>query len=157
MLDTNVLLYANQRVSTDATAVLKRCAAGDLVGFVPATVWEELCHRLMIIEAVASGKITGPNPARKLSERPDIVLELREYREVLSGLASMGLRFEPVLRGDVLTAAMALQQRFGLLTNDSIIAACAMRLGVDAIVSSDGCFSRLPEVKLVLINDQETP
>jgi predicted nucleic acid-binding protein len=153
VLDTNVLLYAHQRISVDAMTILQRCALGDLIGYIPTTVWEEFCHRLMVIEALASGRITGPNPARKLSERPEVVQELHEYRSVLSALASMGLRFEAVIRKDLLPSALDLQQRFGLLTNDSIIAACALRLGVDVLVSSDGCFATVPGLNLLLVSD----
>lgn len=155
VLDTNVLLYANQRISADAMSILQRCALGDVIGYIPTTVWAEFCHRLMVMEALASGRITGPNPARKLSERPDVVRELQEYRGALSGLGSMGLRLEAVARQDLLPSALDLQQRFGLLTSDSIIAACALRLGVDALVSADGRFAAVPGLHLLLVGDLE--
>lgn len=48
----------------------------------------------MAIEALASGRITGPKPVRKLSEQPQFARELQECRGLLSDLASMELRFE---------------------------------------------------------------
>jgi hypothetical protein len=56
VLDTNTLLYANQGASALAVDILRRCAALEIIGYVPATVWEELCQRLMVIEAVATGR-----------------------------------------------------------------------------------------------------
>jgi len=153
VLDTNALLYANQGASARAVDILRRCAALEITGHVPATVWEELCHRLMVIEAVATGRISGPNPARKLAEKPEIVRELREYRNVLARLAAMRLRYEPILQRDILPAAIDIQRRYGLLTNDSIIAACALRAGVEFIVSSDSCFDAVPGVRLVHLDD----
>jgi predicted nucleic acid-binding protein len=148
-----VLLYAHQRISERAVSILRRCAEADIIGILPSTVWEELCHRLMIAEAVATGRIAGPNPARRLAEQPEVVRDLSAYRVSLSALAAMGLRFEPVTREDVLVEAMALQRRYGLLTNDSIIAACARRLGVDRLITSDRSLTALKELSVVVVDD----
>jgi predicted nucleic acid-binding protein len=153
VLDTNVMLYAHQQASTAATEVLRRCAAGDLIGILPSAVWEELCHRLMVAEAVATGRILAQNPARKRAEHRETVQELGAYRWSLQELAAMGLRFEPVHRDDVLRAALDLQKRYGLLTNDSIIAACAMRLGVQYLVTSDTGFLAVTELGVALLED----
>ena len=64
----------------------------------------------------------------------------------------MGLHFEAVLREDVLSAAIGLQKRYGLLTNDSIIAACAIRLGADYLVTSDQAFAQIREVKVAMVS-----
>ena len=121
-------------------------------GFNTSIVWEELCHKLMVAEAVATGHIAGPNPSRKLAEHPEVVRRLKAYRENLAALGGMGLHFEAVLREDVLSAAIVLQKRYGLLTNDSIIAACAIRLGVDYLVTSDQAFAQIREVKIAMVS-----
>jgi len=64
----------------------------------------------------------------------------------------MGLHFEAVLREDVLSAAIGLQKRYGLLTNGSIIAACAVRLGVDYLVTTDQAFAQIREVKIAMVS-----
>ena len=157
LLDTNVLLYAHQRASDSASRLLRRCAASDIIGILPSTVWEELCHRLMLAEALATGRVTGPNPARKLAERPEVVRDLAAYRGSLAELAATGLRFEPVTREDVLRGAVDLQRRYGLLTNDSLIAACAQRLGVDCLITSDRSFAGIAELNIVLLDDFQAP
>ena len=136
---------------------MSRCAAADIIGILPSVVWEEICHRLMVAEAVAAGRITGPNPARKLSEHPEIVRSLTAYRESLAELYIMGLRFEPVRREDVLNGAIEIQKRHGLLTNDSIIAACAMRLGADYLVTSDRGLAIQTEVQVAFLDDVNVP
>ena len=153
VLDTNVMLYAHQQASAAATEVLRRCAVGDLIGILPSAVWEELCHRLMVAEAVATGRIGGQNPARKLAEHPETVRDLGAYRRSLQELAAMGLRFEPVQRDDVLRVAFDLQKRYGLLTNDSIIAACAIRIGAEYLVTSDAGFLPVTELGVALLED----
>jgi len=107
----------------------------------------------MVAEAVAAGRITGPNPARRLAEHPEIVRGLTLYRGRIAELSAMGLRFEPVRREDVLTGAIDMQKRHGLLTNDSIIAACAMRLGADYLVTSDSGFASLTAVRVAFLDD----
>lgn len=156
VLDTNVLLQAHQRASASAVHLLHRCAAADIIGILPSTVWEELGHRLMVMEAMATGRIAGPNPARRLAEHPEIVRQLGAYRESLVELAAMGLRFEPVTREDVLVGAVRLQKRCGLLTNDSIIASCAQRLAVDYLVSADRGFATVPGLPVAIL-DPPTP
>jgi predicted nucleic acid-binding protein len=153
VLDTNVLLYAHQGASAAATLVLRRCAAADVIGILPSAVWEELCHRLMVAEALATGRVTGPNPARRLAEHPEIVRDLTAYRESIAELSAIGLRFEPVRREDVLLQAVELQKRHGLLTNDSIIAACAIRLGADYLITSDGGFAALTAIRIAFLDD----
>lgn len=153
VIDTNVLLYAHQRISAPASRLLRRCAVSDIIGILPSIVWEELCHRLMVAEAVASGRIAGPNPARKLAERPEVVRDLEGYRTSLAELAAVGLQFEPVTREDVLIGAADLQRRYGLLTNDSIIAACAIRLGADCLVTSDRGFADITELQVMIMEE----
>jgi predicted nucleic acid-binding protein len=114
-----------------------------------------LCHRLMVAEAVATGRVTGRNPARRIAERPEVVRRLAAYRGSLADLAAMGLRFEPVTREDVLTAAVDLQKRYGLLTNDSMIAACAERLRVEFLVTLDRSYVAIEELNIVMLDDIE--
>jgi predicted nucleic acid-binding protein len=142
---------AENALYDESLGILKRCAAAELTGIVPSIVWEELCHKLMVAEAVAAGYIAGPNPSRKLAEHPELVRRLTAYRENLAALGGMGLLFEPVLREDALSAVVGLQKRYGLLANDSIIAACAIRLGVDYLVTSDQAYARVGEVKVVTV------
>src|SRR5208337_1149712 len=106
-------------------------------------------------EAVATGRISGPNPARKLAEHPEVVRELSAYRMSLAELSVMGLRFEPVSREDVLVGAVDLQKRHGLLTNDSIIAAFTLRLGIDCLVTSDRSFTAVPGLTVLVLDDLE--
>ena len=155
VLDTNILLYAHQQTSAGASRLVRRCAAADIMGILPSVVWEELSHRLMVAEAVATGRISGPNPARKLAEHPEVVRELSAYRMSLAELSVMGLRFEPVSREDVLVGAVDLQKRHGLLTNDSIIAAFTLRLGIDCLVTSDRSFTAVPGLTVLVLDDLE--
>ncbi len=86
VLDTNVLLYAEQGASLQAQRLLRRIEKHDLLGVLPQTVWQELTHKLMLAEALMLGHISGGNPARHLSSKPEIVKRLSLYREKMKAL-----------------------------------------------------------------------
>jgi predicted nucleic acid-binding protein len=145
VIDTNILLYAEQGLSAQAQRLLQRCSRGELIGILPQTVWQELTHRLMLAEAMMLGKIAGPNPARQLAQKPDVVRSLSIYKEKIEALQDLSLGFEVCTRDDLLDNALALQEKYGLLTNDSVVLATALRLKAEVLVSSDTAFQRITE------------
>ena len=64
VLDTNVLIYAEQGASLQAQRLLRRIEEPEITGVLPQPVWQETIHRLMVTEAIMLGHIRGPNPAR---------------------------------------------------------------------------------------------
>ena len=52
VLDTNVLLYAEQGTSPQAQRLLHRIGNGEVLGVLPQPVWQELSHKLMLAEAL---------------------------------------------------------------------------------------------------------
>jgi predicted nucleic acid-binding protein len=140
VLDTNVLLYAEQGASLQVQRLLRRIEKRDRLGVLPQTVWHELTHKLMLAEALMLGHISGGNPARQLSSKPDVVKRLSLYREKVKALLTLGLGFEACTKTDVTDKALELQERYGLLTNDSVILAVAVRLKADVLVSADAHF-----------------
>ena len=61
-IDANILIYAEAGYSEQAQALLARCTQATIVGILPFAALLEVCHRLMLIEARATGKLTGSNP-----------------------------------------------------------------------------------------------
>lgn len=103
------------------------------------------------------GQITGGNPARQLSSKPDVVKRLSLYRDKIKALATLGLAFEPCTKADLLDKALDLQDRYGLLTNDSVILAIAMRLNADALVSADVRFQASKDIRVYAPSDIRLP
>jgi predicted nucleic acid-binding protein len=151
--DTNVLLYAEQGTSHQSQRLLRRCATGDLLITLPQTVWHELTHKLMLAEAMMNGSISGPNPARNLAKRPDVVKRLGLYREKISALVKLGLGFETCTSADFFETAFANQERYGLLINDSLILATALRLKADVLVTADMAFRDVVELQVAMPSD----
>ena len=135
-IDTNILVYANQRRSLECIKFLERCAAGELQGVVPMPMVAELVHALMLIEARESSWIERGKPARALAERPDLVRRLTRYESRMREFFAIGLRVEPLGAADVLEA-MRIQREAGLLTNDALLLATARRLNCESVASAD--------------------
>lgn len=153
VLDTNILVYAEQGTSPQAQRLLHRIEERDVSGVLPQPVWQEVIHRLMVTEAILLGHVRGANPARQLSGKPEVVRNLTMYRDKVRALVTLGLGFEPCHESDLMVKALEVQERYGLLTNDSLIAAMALRMEADALVSADGRFRPLKEIKVYAPSD----
>ena len=157
MIDTNILLYAEQGASLQAQRLLRRVERQDVLGVLPQPVWQELTHKLMLAEAFMLGQITGGNPAKQLASKPNVVKRLTLYRDKIKALATLGLAFEACTKADLMDNAFDLQDHYGLLTNDSVILAIAMRLDADALVSADVRFQVTKDIRVYAPSDIRLP
>ncbi len=156
VLDANVLIYAEEGHSKQATALLARCAEGAVSGILPFAALLEVCHKLMLIEARAGNRISGSNPARKLSAQPEVVKGLHAYRAKVDALLEMGIRVEEHRVADY-TRCLELQSAYGLLTIDSVILATALRIRADHLVTTDSGFEGIDELSVVIVDDVDVP
>ena len=156
MLDANVLIYAEEGHLKQASALLARCAEGSVSGVIPFAALLKVCHKLMLIEARARNKISGSNPARKLSDRPEVVKTLHEYRAKVDALFDMGMRVEEHRLADY-AHAVELQSAYGLLTIDSVILATALRVRADHLVTTDTGFREVDELNVIMVDDVDIP
>jgi predicted nucleic acid-binding protein len=157
VLDTNILIYAEQKASLQSERLIRRIEEQDVIGMLPQPVWQETMHRLMIVEAIMLGHIRGPNPARQLAEKSDAVRKLTIYRDKIRALMTLGLGFEPCLESDLLEKALELQERYGLPTNDSLIAAIALRIEADVLDSADTRFQAIKQLRICAPSDLKLP
>lgn len=148
VIDTNILIYAEEGVSNQAQRLLRRCARGELTGVLPQTVWQELTHKLMLAEAMMKGITSGGNPAARLSAKPEAIKGLSLYRAKVEALVELGLGFEACTLKDLTKTAFGLQEKYGLLTNDSVVLAVAIRLKADALVTADKAFHDVNEITI---------
>ncbi len=157
VLDTNILIYAEEAASLQTQRLLRRIEERDLTAVLPQPVWQETMHLLMVKEAIMLGHIRGPNPARQLAGKPDTVKRLSLYRDKVRALVTLGMGFEPCHEADLMSQALEIQERYGLLTNDSLIAAIAIRIQADALVSADSRFRAVKALKLYTPSDLKLP
>ena len=152
VIDINILVYANQKKSAECIQLLKRCASREVLGIVPMPMAAELIHTLMLIEARENGWIERSNPARALTERPELVRRLSRYEIQVREFLGIGLRIEPATQVDILEA-MNIQRAFGLLTNDALLLAIARRLNCSALASADKAFAMTKGIVVYVPDD----
>ena len=152
VIDTNILIFAEQGVSAQAQRLLWRCSSGELIGVLPQTVWQELAHKLMLAEAMMLGRISGPNSSMHLTKRPEVIQRLSIYREKITALLDLGLGFEACKKDDVL-AGLEIQNKYGLLIKDAILLNIALRIEADVIVSRNERFRTLDHLEIASPSD----
>ena len=151
-VDASIFIYHFSGVSEECKALLARCERGEVKGVTSTLVMAEASHRLMMIEAVASGEVSPGNVAKKLRRKPEVVRKLHLYQEQVEKIPLMGMEIEALdLR--ILLHAAPLRSRHGFLTNDSLIAATLGDRGIEAIASGDRDFDRLAGVELFCPSD----
>ena len=77
--------------------------------------------------------------------KPDAIRGLTLYHAKVQSLLELGFGFEPCQLGDLTDRVFGLQQQYGLLTNDAMVLAVAIRLKADALVSGDKAFCDVKE------------
>lgn len=145
-LDSTIFIYHAVGASVQCRALLERCESGDVAGVTSLVVLAEVAHRLMTIEAVAAGLVSGKDIVKKLRARPDLVARLHLYQEQVERIPLMGVDVRPLNAGTFLRSA-DVRREYGLLVNDSLIVASANEAGVGHLASADGDFGRVKELK----------
>ena len=118
----------------------------EVLGVVLEASVAEVAHRLMVEEAWRLGLIATPG-ARQLARKPAVVRALRWYWACMEEFLAVGLQ---VIGGDVtlLRESRVERERWGLLTIDSMVAACARLHEVSEIATADRAFLRLPHLRV---------
>lgn len=144
LIDTNVLLYARAHRSPQCRQFLVRCEQSAVNGVVTLPILAEFSHRCMIQEAQGN-RLVGSNPARTLSERPELVRQLSAYADSVRDLLDSALVVAEWHAQDMLIA-LELQKQHGLLTNDSLNLAIARRHGIKDIATADKSYDNVQGV-----------
>lgn len=146
-IDANIFIYHFTGASRECLEFFKRCETKDLTGITGLMVLAEVCHQLMIAEAISRSLISPARPVRQLQKRPEIVKQLHVYTGQMSSLLSWGL--EIIHPGEQLMAESQLfRSRYGLLTNDSFIPACMRKANTGLLASNDQVFQQIPGLQV---------
>ncbi len=146
-VDASIFIYHFTGNSDECSDVLARCEAGEFNGVTSAIVVAEVVHRLMLAEASLKKLAKAPQIARKLKERPEIVCRLADYFVAVQAIFEMGIKVYP-LTPELILSSQAIRSRYGLMVNDSLIAATMREAGVEALATNDVGFSRVEWIKV---------
>jgi len=147
-VDANVFVYsyADDPTFGDAcTDFLERIELKDLHGFLSASLFSEVAHRLMTLEACKSLGWSYAGIARQLRRHPGQIQKLQEFRKALDDIIAIGIRILPVGAQDILLAG-DLSLTHGLLSGDALVIAMMQGHGLTHLASNDADFDRLPGI-----------
>lgn len=153
-LDATIFIYHFTGASMECRGFLERCEIHEIKGVTSVTALAEVSHRLMTMEAVSRTLISPGNVARKLREHPEIVSQLSTYRAQVEAIPIMGIEILdaelPLFR-----QALTFQQKYGLLTNDSLLVGTALENGIGTFATADRDFERVTELAVHRPQDLE--
>ena len=147
-LDANVLIYscADDPTFGDAcTDLLERIKLKDLQGFFSASLFSEVAHRLMTLEACKTLGWTYAGIGRKLRRHPAEIQKLQEFRKALDDIVAIGLHILPVSAQDILLAG-DLSIQHGLLSGDALLIAMMQKNGLTQLASNDADFDHVASI-----------
>ena len=153
-IDSNIFIYHFIDASSECTDFLKRCEKGELFGVTSTNVLIEVLHRLMMFEASRKKLAAPPNIMKKLRKNPDKIGRLNDYFFSTHKIINMGVTVHPVTM-ETMIKSHTMRVAYGLLVNDSILAAGMQEQGIDALATSDDDFSRVEGLAVFSPGDVE--
>jgi predicted nucleic acid-binding protein len=146
-VDANILIYHFSGISSECRAFLQRCESRQVEAFTGVHILLEITHRLMVLEALQKGLITGSQPARKLKEQPEIIKGLREYNQSVQQIPRMRIRVRTITSA-IVKASEAIRVQEGLMTNDSVTVALMRKMELLNIATADADFDNVSHIRL---------
>ena len=104
-------------------------------------------HRLMMLEALQKGLITGGQPARRLKEHPEIGKGLQAYNQSVQQIPRLNIRVRAITSA-VVRASEAIRVQAGLMSNDSVTVALMRQLGLTVIATADADFNNVSGLRV---------
>jgi len=143
-LDANIFIYAFLGHSSQCRDLLSRCATEQVFGITILDVINEVTHRMMLAEALATGIIMRES-VRDLRGKWREITKLTEYWAQTAGIFGLNIL---ILGSDEarLHRAQTMRSRHGLLTKDSLIVAAMDEYGIDSLASRDDDFDHVSAV-----------
>lgn len=150
-VDANIFVYGLLGESRQCADLIERCRREEVAGVTTTEVVGEVCHRLMIKEAMDLGLISRP-AASALKSKRDAIRRLRKYWEMTARIFKWNLA---VLGSNETRhhAAQQIRAAHGLLTNDSLIAAACFEHDILSLASRDADFDLIPELTVYSPSD----
>ena len=146
-IDANIFIYHFTGASLECKEFLKDCAQKKYHAFTSIAVLAEVCHRLMAIEALKRGWTQPKQPSLSLQKHPAVVKKLSEYYVQMTNILGWNIQIIHPPE-NLITKSQIYRQRFGFLTNDSLIPVYMEEAGTANLASADKIFNSIDHLKL---------
>lgn len=141
LLDANIFIYAFTGRSLQCRETLQRAQDGDVEAVTTIEAVNEVCHKLMLLEALDRGVINRVSAAALRSKAAEIT-RLTNYWKRVERIFDLNIWVLPLAEARA-RRAHQLRSALGLLTNDSLIAAAAQEQAIVNLATSDRDFDRI--------------
>lgn len=150
-IDANIFIYGLLGESRQCADLIERCRNEEVAGVTTIEVVGEVCHRLMVKEAMDLGLISRP-AASVLKSKHDAIRRLAKYWKLTARIFQWNL---VVLDSNEARhrAAQRIRSEHGLLTNDSLIAAACAERDIRALATRDADFDLISELTVYRPSD----
>lgn len=151
LIDTNIIIYAalaHDVFGDPSRRLLKRIETGEIYGFIPTIVINEVLHRFMIAELIENG--IGRNAGdiiHKVKKDPGILHSLSKTWIDIAYLYHINCSIISE-KEHTLTRSLNIAKEYNLLAKDAYIAAFAYTYNISHIASNDTDFMRIPWLTL---------
>jgi len=115
----------------------------EFAAFASTHILSEVCHQLMILEAVQHLGWPLAGVTLRLQRAPSAIQQLTRFRQAIDEIPQLGIEVLAVER-HIPPLAASLSQLHGLLTNDAITVAVMQDQSMVHLASHDADFDRVP-------------
>ncbi len=147
MLDANVVIYAlfpQVSLHTSCKKLLEQGAQDEIKLHLVVNTVADIIHRAMILEVMAQGLFQKSGDAvTYLKQHPPAVQQLTRYKTILRDLVQAQVNILPLTHRD-LHRSKQYRDKYGMMTNDSIILAVMQREKIQYLATNDADFQRVP-------------
>lgn len=149
MLDANIVVYAlfpQVGKHQSCKKLLQRGARGDVQLYMVVNTVADVIHRAMVLELLSEGTFqTSGKAVSYLKQNPHAIQKLTRYKTILSDLKQARINILPLTYRD-LHASKSYRQKYGVMTNDSLILAVMQRERIHYLATNDTDFQRVPGI-----------
>ena len=151
LFDTNIFIYSaldHQKYGDSCTDLIYRVESGEIEGYSPTVVLNELLHRLMVVEVIEESSARNTKDAIKIlrydrSTIPNLKTCWRELDRIYS------MRFIVLEEKiDTFKESLSIAKKYSLLAKDAYIASFARSYGITNIATNDRDFKRVEWLKV---------
>ena len=149
MLDANIVIYALFPPSSKHASckrLLERGARGTLQLHLAVNSAADIIHRAMVLEVLGQGLFhKSADVVTYLKKHPQAIQKLTRYKTILRDLRQARINILPLSYRDLHTSKKY-REKYGLMTNDSIIVAVMEREKIRYLATNDADFQRVPGI-----------
>lgn len=151
LFDTNIFVYSaldHPKYGDPCTRLIYEVESGEIEGYVPTIVLNELLHRLMIAEIIKKGTAKNTGDAiRIMKHDKSIIPSLDICWEELNKIFEMQFILLKE-KSDTFRESLSISQKYSLLAKDAYIVSFAKSYEIGNIATNDSDFERVEWIKV---------